>query len=264
MVKFLLGAFLIAHGLVHAGLAAAPNPDKADSTGGAFFTAANRSWLLPQAGLNDAVVQWIGVVLVILTTLGFVVAGLGVFGVPGLSEVWRTVAVVSACLSLSLLIVFWHPWLVVGENVKQLRPGDEVLGMLKHGGFAQYAYATEDQVVLKPAKLLFEEAAAVPLEALTALQCLRDHAQIQPQQTVLINGASGGIDTFAVQIARSFGANVTGVCSTRNLDMVRSIGADQVIDYTQEDFTQTGQRYDLIFDAVRKRSFSESSMVTHR
>jgi NADPH:quinone reductase-like Zn-dependent oxidoreductase len=145
----------------------------------------------------------------------------------------------------------------VGEKIKGYRPGDEVFGMLKHGGFAEYVCVAEDQVAPKPANVSFEEAAAVPLAALTALQCLRDHGQVRPGQKVLINGASGGCGTFAVQIARSFGAEVTGVCSTRNLDMVRSIGADQVIDYTQEDFTQTGQRYDLIFDAVRKRSFSD-------
>jgi NADPH:quinone reductase-like Zn-dependent oxidoreductase len=132
-----------------------------------------------------------------------------------------------------------------------------VCAMLQHGGFAQFACAAEDQVVRKPANMSFEDAAAVPLAALTALQCLRDHAQVQLGQRVLINGASGGVGTFAVQIAKLFGANVTGVCSTRNLDMVRAVGADQVIDYTLEDFTKTAQGYDLIFDAVRKRSFSE-------
>ena len=145
----------------------------------------------------------------------------------------------------------------VGTNAKQFQPGDEVFGSTKHGGFAKYVCIPEAHVVLKPDSMSFEEVAAVPLAALTALQCLRDCGQIQPGQKVLINGASGGIGTFAVQIAKSFGAKVTGVCSTRNLDMVRSIGADQVIDYTQEDFIQKGVRYDLIFDAVRKRSFSD-------
>lgn len=145
----------------------------------------------------------------------------------------------------------------VGANVEQFQPGDKVCAMLQHGGFAQFACAAEDQVVRKPANMSFEDAAAVPLAALTALQCLRDHAQVQLGQRVLINGASGGVGTFAVQIAKLFGANVTGVCSTRNLDMVRAVGADQMIDYTLEDFTKTAQGYDLIFDAVRKRSFSE-------
>ena len=137
----------------------------------------------------------------------------------------------------------------VGRNVKQFQPGGEVFGDLSAcgwGAFAEYVSVLENALVLKPANISFEEAATVPLAAVTALQGIRDKGQIQPGQKVLINGASGGVGTFAVQIAKSFGAEVTAVCSTRNLDMARSIGADQVIDYTQEDFTQNGQRYDLI------------------
>jgi NADPH:quinone reductase-like Zn-dependent oxidoreductase len=137
----------------------------------------------------------------------------------------------------------------VGRNVKQFQPGDEVFGDIAgcgNGGFAEYVSVPENALALKPANLSFEEAAAVPMAAVTALQGLRDQGKIQPGQKVLINGASGGVGTFAVQIAKSFGAEVTAVCSTRNLDMARSIGADQVIDYTQEDFTQNGQQYDLI------------------
>jgi NADPH:quinone reductase-like Zn-dependent oxidoreductase len=133
----------------------------------------------------------------------------------------------------------------VGRNVKQFRPGDEVFGF-SQGGFAEYVCAHENSLALKPISTTFEEAAAIPVAAVTALQGLRDKGKIQPGQKVLINGASGGVGTFAVQIAKSFGTEVTAVCSTRNLDMVRSIGADQVIDYTQEDFTKSGQRYDLI------------------
>ncbi len=148
----------------------------------------------------------------------------------------------------------------VGRNVTQFQAGDEVFGGMPLnvlGGFAEYVCAHEEALALKPARLTFEQAAAVPLAAFTALQGLRDKGQIRPGQKVLINGASGGAGTFAVQIAKSFGTEVTGVCSTRNLDMVHSIGADHVIDYTQEDFTQTGQRYDLIFDAVGNRSVSD-------
>jgi len=113
-VKIIIALFLIAHGLVHAGLAAAPNPNDSKSKPGAFFTSPERSWLLPQLGLNAAAVQWIGIIFVALATLGFVLAGLGVFGVPGLTEIWRTVAVVSAVVSLLLLVLFWHPWIIVG------------------------------------------------------------------------------------------------------------------------------------------------------
>lgn len=148
----------------------------------------------------------------------------------------------------------------VGRNVTQFHVGDDVFGCMplhELGGFAEYVCASEELLALKPAKLTFEQAAAVPLAAFTALQGLRDKGQIQSGQTVLINGASGGVGTFAVQIAKSFGTEVTGVCSTRNLELVRSIGADHVIDYTQADFTKNGQRYDLIFDAVGNRSVSD-------
>ncbi len=148
----------------------------------------------------------------------------------------------------------------VGRNVKQFQPGDEVFGDLGDdgfGAFAEYVSAPEYALAPKPANMTWEEAAAVPQAAVTALQGLRDKGQIQPGQRILINGASGGNGTFAVQIAKSFGAKVAGVCSTRNVDLVRSIGADQVIDYTQEDFTQSEQRYDLIFDIVANRSVSD-------
>ncbi len=143
----------------------------------------------------------------------------------------------------------------VGRNVKQFQPDDEVFGMI-HGGFAEYACAPENALALKPVNLSFEEAAAVPMAAVTALQGLRDTGQIQLGQKVLINGASGGVGTFAVQIAKSFGAEVTAVCSTRNLDQARSLGADHVIDYTKEDFTQNGQQYDLILAANGYHSLS--------
>jgi NADPH:quinone reductase-like Zn-dependent oxidoreductase len=140
----------------------------------------------------------------------------------------------------------------VGGNVKQFRPGDEVFGDLSacgSGAFAEYVSVPENAVALKPANMTFEQAAAVPMAAVTALHGLRDLGRIQPGQKVLINGASGGVGTFAVQIAKAFGADVTAVCSTKNLNLARSIGADQVIDYTQEDFTNGGKRYDLIFAA---------------
>jgi NADPH:quinone reductase-like Zn-dependent oxidoreductase len=135
----------------------------------------------------------------------------------------------------------------VGKNVKQFQPGHQVFGYAT-GSFAEYACAREDLLVLKPTHVTFEESAAVPIAAITALQGLRK-GQIQPGQRVLVNGASGGVGTFAVQIAKSFGAKVTAVCSTKNLDNARSMGADHVIDYTQEDFTRNGQSYDLIFAA---------------
>ncbi len=151
----------------------------------------------------------------------------------------------------------------VGGNVTQFKPGDEVFGACR-GAFAEYACTSESAVVMKPDNVTFEQAASVPVAAFTALQGLRDKGQIQPGQKVLINGAAGGVGTFAVQIAKSFGADVTGVCSTRNVDMVRSIGADRVIDYTQEDFTKSGQRYDLVFDSVGNHSLSACRRVLNR
>jgi len=145
----------------------------------------------------------------------------------------------------------------VGKNVTHFEPGDEVFGACK-GAFAEYACASEGALVPKPPNVTFEQAAAAPVAALSALQGLRDKGRIRPGQRVLINGASGGVGTFAVQIAKSFGAEVTGVCSTRNVDMVGSIGANHVVDYTQEDFTKSERRYDLIFDSVGNHSLSET------
>jgi NADPH:quinone reductase-like Zn-dependent oxidoreductase len=158
----------------------------------------------------------------------------------------------------------------VGRNVTQFKAGDAVFGLCisdphasgigvwvhRQGAFADYVCVPESILVVKPDNVTFEQAASVPVAALTALQGLRDKGQIQPGQKVLINGAAGGVRTFAVQIAKAFGAEVTGVCSTRNVDMVRSIGADHVIDYTKEDFTKSKQRYDLIFDCVGNHSLS--------
>lgn len=145
----------------------------------------------------------------------------------------------------------------VGDKVTQFQPGDEVFGDIAAGGFAEYVCATEDKLVLKPVNLSFEEAAAVPKAANTALQGLRDKGKVQPDHKVLVNGASGGVGIYAVQIAKAFGAEVTGVCSTRNVEMVRSIGADHVVDYTKEEFTQRGQRYDLILDIVGNCSVAD-------
>ena len=152
----------------------------------------------------------------------------------------------------------------VGKNVTQFQPGDEVfadLGQCGFGAFAEYVAAPEVELVLKPANVTFEQATAVPQAAVVALQGLRDKGKIQAGQKVLINGASGGVGTFAVQIAKAFGGEVTAVCGTKNLDMARSIGADHVIDYTQQDFTQNEQRYDLIFDIVANRSVSDYKRV---
>jgi NADPH:quinone reductase-like Zn-dependent oxidoreductase len=163
----------------------------------------------------------------------------------------------------------------VGRNVTQFKPADAVFGVCVsdpqdsgvgvwihcHGAFAEYACASESALVTKPENVTFEQAASAPIAAFTALQGLCDKGHIQPGQKVLINGAAGGVGTFAVQIAKSFGAEVTGVCSTRNVDMVRSIGADHVIDYTQEDFTKSGQRHDLFFDCFASHSLSACRRV---
>ena len=147
----------------------------------------------------------------------------------------------------------------VGKNVTEFKPGDEVFG-ISRGALAEYACTPERGLVMKPPSVSFEQAASLPLAGLTALQGLRE-GKIQPGQKVLINGATGGVGTFAVQIAKSLGAEVTAVCSTRNVDLVRSIGADHVIDYTKEDFTKSDQRYDVIFDNVANHSFAERHRV---
>ncbi len=148
----------------------------------------------------------------------------------------------------------------VGRNVKQFKPGDAVFGGCR-GGFAEYATTREKSIVTKPNSVTFEQAASIYVAGLTALQGLRDKGKLQPGQKVLVNGAAGGVGTFAVQIAKSFGADVTGVCSTRNIDMVRSIGAEKTIDYTQQNFTTSDQRYDLILECVGNHSFSECRRV---
>ena len=145
----------------------------------------------------------------------------------------------------------------VGKNVQELQPGEELFGWCdpgRGGAFAEYASVVEDHLLLKPAGLTFPQAAALGVSAGTALQGVRDHGRLVRGQKVLINGASGGVGTFAVQIAKSVGAHVTGVCSTRNVEMVRSLGADKVIDYTLEDFTRSGQRYDLVLDNIANHS----------
>src|SRR5881275_345285 len=149
----------------------------------------------------------------------------------------------------------------IGKNVTQFKPGDEVFGG-KGGAFADYVCPRAGRAVaLKPANITFEQAASVNIAGITALQALRDKGKVQSGQKVLINGASGGVGTFAVQIAKSLGADVTGVCSTRNLEMVRSLGADHVIDYTKEDFTKGDERYDVIYDLVSNRSFAERRRI---
>lgn len=147
-----------------------------------------------------------------------------------------------------------------GSGVTQFHPGDEVYAACSNA-LAEYVSVREDRLAPKPANLTFEQAAAIPTAAITALKGLREVGKIQPGQKVLINGASGGVGTFAVQIAKALGAEVTGVCSTRNVDMIRSLGADAVVDYSREDFTQNGQRYDLILDNVASHSFSDLMRV---
>ncbi len=147
----------------------------------------------------------------------------------------------------------------VGSSVEDFKPGDEVFGA-RTGAFAEYV-SVRNAIAPKPANVSFEQAAGVPIAGLTALQGLRDHGQVQSGQKVLINGASGGVGTFAVQIAKAFGAEVTGVCSTGKVDLVRSLGADHVVDYAQEDFTQSGERYDLFLDIAGSRSWSECKRV---
>ena len=144
----------------------------------------------------------------------------------------------------------------VGKNVTEFKPGDEVYGG-KGGAFAEYLCVTEKGVVRKPDNITFEQAGAVQIAGLTALQALRNEGKIQPGQKVLINGASGGVGTFAVQIGKALGAHVTGVCSTRNIGMVRSLGADEVIDYTKEDFARNGKQCDIILDNVPNHSLTD-------
>jgi len=148
----------------------------------------------------------------------------------------------------------------VGSKVASFKPGDAVFGAAK-GSFAEYACATPSQLTLKPQDVSFEQAACLPIAGITALQGLRDKGKVQAGQNVLINGAAGGVGTFAVQIAKSYGARVTGVCSTRNIDLLRSIGADEVIDYTREDFARSAQRYDLLFDLVGNRTLADCLSV---
>ena len=150
----------------------------------------------------------------------------------------------------------------VGKDVSEFQPDDEIFGTSKGaGGFAEYLCTTEDLTLIKPSNVSFEDAASVPAVGVVALKCHQKHGNIQQGQSVLINGASGGIGTNAVQIAKVLGGNVTGVCSSTNLDLVRSIGADEVVDYKKEDFTQSEERYDLIFDAVAKSSFSDCKPI---
>lgn len=148
----------------------------------------------------------------------------------------------------------------VGKGVTRFKPGEAVFGVCR-GAFAEYACGSEDKLVPKPEGMSFEQAAAIPIAGLTALQAVRDKGHLETGQKVLVNGASGGLGTFTVQIAKSFGASVTGVCSTRNLELVRSLGADRVLDYTRDDFSQDGERYDLLVDNVGNRTLLEMGRV---
>ncbi len=152
----------------------------------------------------------------------------------------------------------------VGKTVASMKNGDDVFGFKQGGTTAEYVAIPENKVAIKPINMTFEEAAAVPLAALTALQALRDKGNICSGQSVLVNGASGGVGTYAVQIAKSFGTDVTGVSSTKNLELIKSLGADKVIDYTKEDFTRTNQRYDIILDAVAKSSYSKCKKILNQ
>jgi NADPH:quinone reductase-like Zn-dependent oxidoreductase len=183
------------------------------------------------------------------------------YGVTGRPYVGRAAMGLRKPKSNRLGVDFAGTVEAVGKDVTQFRLGDEVFGG-RDGAFAEYVCVREERAVVpKPANVTFEQAAAVPIAALTALQGLRDKGQLQPGQKVLINGASGGVGTFAVQIAKALGAEVTGVCSTRNVDLVRSLGADHVIDYTREDFTRSDRRYDLMLDVAGSRSWSECRRV---
>lgn len=181
------------------------------------------------------------------------------YGLTGKPYVARTQAGLRKPKSNRLGVDFAGTVEAVGKDITQFRPGDEVFGA-RSGALAEYV-CVRDAVVLKPANLTFEQAAAVPVAALTALQGLRDKGRIRQGQKVLINGASGGVGTFAVQIAKVLGAEVTGVCSTRNVDLVRSLGVDHVIDYTKEDFTRSDKRYDLMLDNAGSKSWSEIRRV---
>ena len=152
----------------------------------------------------------------------------------------------------------------VGKTVVSMKNGDDVFGFKQGGTTAEYVAIPENKVAIKPINMTFEEAAAVPLAALTALQALRDKGNICSGQSVLVNGASGGVGTYAVQIAKSFGTNVTGVSSTKNLELIKSLGSDKVIDYTKEDFTRTDQRYDIVLDAVAKSSYSKCKRILNQ
>jgi NADPH:quinone reductase-like Zn-dependent oxidoreductase len=179
-------------------------------------------------------------------------------GEPYMLRTWVGIGVPD---SIHMGVDFAGTVVSVGKDVTRFKPGDEVFGG-RSGAFGEYVSVAETgSVAMKPANVTFEQAAAVPIAAVTALKALRDKGKVQPGQTVLINGASGGVGTFAVQIAKAYGAKVTGVCSTRNLAMVRSLGADRVIDYTQEDFTKASQRYDLIIDIVGTHSLSDYRRV---